>query len=58
MDQVGKMLENVDSMQEIVGEDLGLADWLGEKMEKKFNYVISRIADENAKEMREGIQLP
>ncbi|MGP6240072.1 hypothetical protein ACNF40_06640 [Cuniculiplasma sp. SKW4] len=30
MDQVGKMLEDVDSMQEIVGEDVGLADRLEE----------------------------
>ncbi len=28
--QVGKMLEDVDSMQEIVGEDIGLADKLEE----------------------------
>ncbi len=30
VDQVGKMLEDVDSMQEIVGEDIGLADKLEE----------------------------
>ena len=30
VDQVGKMLEDVDSMQEIVGEDVGLADRLEE----------------------------
>ena len=34
MDQVGKMLEDVDSMQEIVGEDAVLADRLEEMMEK------------------------
>ena len=28
--QVGKMLEDVDSMQDIVGEDVGLADKLEE----------------------------
>lgn len=30
VDQVGKMLEDVDSMQDIVGEDVGLADKLEE----------------------------
>ena len=30
VDQVGKMLDDVDSMQEIVGEDVGLADRLEE----------------------------
>ena len=30
VDQVGKMLDDVDSMQEIVGEDAGLADRLEE----------------------------
>ena len=30
MNQVGKMLDDVDSMQEIVGEDVGLADRLEE----------------------------
>ena len=30
MDQVGKILDDVDSMQDIVGEDVGLADRLEE----------------------------
>jgi hypothetical protein len=38
VDQVGKMLEDVDSMQEIVGEDVGLADRL-EEMKLKLSSV-------------------
>lgn len=38
VNQVGKMLDDVDSMQEIVGEDVGLADRL-EEMKLKLSSI-------------------
>ena len=41
VDRVGKMLEDVDSMQEIVGEDVGLADKL-EDMKLRLSSIHSK----------------
>ena len=38
-------------------EEAQTKEELVDMMEKKFNYVISRIADENAKELLEDMQL-
>ncbi len=38
-------------------EEAQTKEELVEMMEKKFNYVISKIADENAKELLEDMQL-
>ena len=38
-------------------EEAKTKEELVDMMEKKFNYVISRIADENAKELLEDMQL-
>ena len=41
VDQVGKMLEDVDSMQEIVGEEVSLADRL-EDMKLRLSSINSK----------------